>query len=290
VSGFQRVAKASAAHLVEVVVDGLDAAILLEQLCCRFVPDPAHTGHVVAGVTGQSLIVDQLSGLQAITLVDALLVVDDGVAKGAPGCHHPHVGADELEGVGIAGHDEGIYPLAFGLLCQCGQHVVGLVALRRVGGDVKDLKQLVDALELHAQVVGHRRPVGLVLGVLLMAESAAQVKGHSQVVGMLVAQHVEQHGSKAKHGVGQFAVRGRHGGWQREIGAVHQRVPVYQYQLGRLGHLVLLDRVGPIVPRPAKMGNGSGTAAYPTLTRVGFPFSILSPCITTVSQLGWPAW
>ena len=78
--------------------------------------------------------------------------------------------------------------------------------------------------------------VGLVLGIVVVAEGAAQVKGHGQVVGLFVAQHVEQHRGKAKDGVGQLALGRGHVGRQGKIGAVDQRVPVDQYQFGRISH------------------------------------------------------
>ena len=236
----QCVAEAAAADLIQMLVDGLEAPVLLEQLGGRLVADTAHAGNVVTCITDEGFVVDQLLRLQAIALADATLVVDDGIAEGAPGGHDPDVRADELEGVGVAGDYERLQALLLRLLGQRGQYVVGLVALGRVGGYVKGLQQLVDALELDAQVIGHFGAVGLVLGVLFMAEGAPTVKGHGQKVGLLVAQHVEQHGSKAKHGVGQLATGRGHAGRKGKVGAIDQCVPVDQYQFGRISHQCLL--------------------------------------------------
>ena len=167
-------------------------------------------------------------------------IIDDRVAEGPPRGHDPHIGTNQLEGVCVASDDESLQSLSLGLPGKRGQYVVGLIALCGVGGYVECLQQLVDPLELHAEVVGHLGTVGLVLGIVIVPEGASHVKGHCQVLGMLFFQHSEQHRGKPEHGVGELALRCPHRGRQRKIGAVYQRVTVYQYQFVGLCHRFLL--------------------------------------------------
>ena len=79
---------------------------------------------------------------------------------------------------------------------------------------------------------GRLPPVRLVLDVLLVPERRlAAVERHRDVRGLLVAQHVDEHGREAVHGVGRLP---RGGGEvlrrQREKRPVGQRVPVEQQQ------------------------------------------------------------
>ena len=73
------------------------------------------------------------------------------------------------------------------LLGDRADDVVGLEAGHLVDRDAQRLDHLADLRELVAQVVGHARPGGLVLGVLLVAEGrAGEVERDGEVVGLEV--------------------------------------------------------------------------------------------------------
>ncbi len=180
-------------------------------------------------------------GLEAVALLDALLVVHDGIGEGAAGGQHPRVIVNQLEGVGVAGDDQRFQALFFRLLGQGAQHVVRFVAFRLDDGDAQGADDLLDAGHLGAHFVGHLDAVSFVLLVLLVAESLAHVEGHGDVVGLLVAQHVEQHGGEAEHCVGQLALGGSQTLRQGIVTTVGQSVTINEHQF-TFGHSNLLSQ------------------------------------------------
>jgi hypothetical protein len=93
---------------------------------------------------------------------------------------------------------------------------------------------LADAGHLRAQLFWHGRSMRLILRILFVAEGAPHVEGHGNVVGLLVPQHVKQHGGEAEDGIGQLALARRHCGRQGVEGTIGQAVAINEYQF--LGH------------------------------------------------------
>ena len=124
-------------HLVEVLVDVLDAAELLDQLRRRLLADAGHAGDVVRGVALEPLEVGHLLRLDAVALAGPLLVVDHGVAL--VGAEHEEVdaGLHQLGDVAVQGDDVGLEALLRRLAGQGAQDVVGLVALHAKMGMLK---------------------------------------------------------------------------------------------------------------------------------------------------------
>ncbi len=213
------------------LVDGLDAAIFLQELGGRLFAHAAHTGDVVRAVTDQALVINELPGLQPVPLLDAGLIVNDRVGVLAAGGQHPGVVVNELKGIGVAGDDEGLHSLLGCLAGQSAQHVVGFVTLGGENRDVEGFNDLVDALQLGGQFLGHGLTVGFVWGVFFVAKGPPHVKGHGDVVGPFVTEHGQEHGGKAIDGVGQFPLAGAEGvGPQGMVGAIGQGVAVNQNQ------------------------------------------------------------
>ncbi|MNE38774.1 hypothetical protein D3C80_1326850 [compost metagenome] len=138
--------------------------------------------------------------------------------------------ADQLGHVLVAGGDHHVAALGCALASEGADHVIGF--------DVVDAQQRkaqrpdagVQRFDLHAQIVGHRRPVGLVLGEQRIAEGAALgVEHHREgAVGILLAQALE-HVQHALHRTGGQAL----GGGQRRQGmegAVEVRRAVDQHE------------------------------------------------------------
>ncbi len=90
---------------------------------------------------------------------------------------------------------------------QGAQHVVGFVSLAGEDGDVERLDDLLDTVHLVAQFVWHPRSVGLVLGVLLVAEGLAGIKGDDDIVGLFLTPRLEQLVDKHIDGVRPLAFR-----------------------------------------------------------------------------------
>ena len=228
--GSQGLPSPFAGDLVQ-VGDGLfDGVELLQERRGRLVPDAGHAGDVVRGVALEPLEVNELSGLHAVALADALFVVNDGVGEAAAGGEHLDVRPDKLEGVGVAGDDEGLHSLLAGLPGQGAQHVVGFVALHLEDGEVEGADDLLDAVHLDGHLLGGFDPVGFVGFILVVAETLAHVEGHGDVVGLLVPQDVEEHGGEAVDGIGQLPLGGGQFVWEGVEGAVGQGMAVNEDQ------------------------------------------------------------
>ena len=105
---------------------------------------------VVRRVALERFEVDHLVGPQAVALTDHLLVVDHGVLEALPCGHQLHERRDQLEGIEVAGHDDGLKSLSLGLSRERSDDVVGLVARQRVHRHAEFLEQLLYALELRS--------------------------------------------------------------------------------------------------------------------------------------------
>ena len=132
----QRLLGARRGHGVEVVVDLLDRAVLVEELDGRLIADAGHARDVVGRVTLEALVVDDLNGVDAVAVAHFVgAVVDDRVAL--IGAVHVDVDAvaDELQEVAVEGPDPGLHAALGGLVGDGREDVVGLPAcrLRRAG-------------------------------------------------------------------------------------------------------------------------------------------------------------
>ena len=214
--------------------DRLQRAVLVDEVHGRLLADTGDARDVVAGVPLQGLVVDDERRVEAETRTHRVDVVEDGVTDPAAVDEHAHVGIDQLKGVDVAGDDDHVQARRHRLDGERADHVVGLE-----GGDL-DLRDaehgddVTRPLDLGAEVGGHGRALGLVLGHLLMAEGRARrVKGRDRVPRPVLGERLEQHRGEAVGGVGQLtpAVGERR---HREEGAVDERVPVDEQQGGPL--------------------------------------------------------
>ena len=107
--------------------------------------------------------------------------------------------------------------------------VVGLVVDDPDHRDVQRVEHLVDQPELRREVGGRLGPARLVVGVLLQPDGRpAEVEGHREVVGMLVAQQLDQHGREPVDRVRDLPGARGERRREREERAVRERVPVEQ--------------------------------------------------------------
>ncbi len=118
---------------------------------------------------------------------------------------------DELVGVAISGHDEHVVTPGRGLRCEGRDHVVGLEAAQLHHRDVQGVDQLTNQAHLLPEDVGCLGPARLVVGDDLVAEGRLRpIEGGDDLVGLMILDQVDQHGSKPVHGVGHLPGRSRH--------------------------------------------------------------------------------
>ena len=198
-------------HLLQVRVDGLHAAVALDQVHGGLLPDAFDAGDVVAGIPHQGLQVDHVDGRKAV-----------GRTKGF-GRHLlrgglPHTGGHQLDpgmlihqlqGVLVSGHHHRI-PARRGVPGGNGaDKVVGLPALQLVAGDVHRLQHVLQKGHLAGKLVGHPLALGLVSLVGQMPEGRrGQVEGDAQGVRLLLVRQLLKDVQKSVDGVGGLAVPG----------------------------------------------------------------------------------
>jgi hypothetical protein len=117
---------------------------------------------------------------------------------------------DQLAQVLVAAGDHGVDPALGRHARQRSDDVVGLDARHVQHLPSQQLHHLVDRRDLRAQVVGHRRTVGLVLGIQVVAEGLARCVEHARrIVGAHVPaqllHHVDHPADRAGGGAGWVA-------------------------------------------------------------------------------------
>src|SRR5690606_22421541 len=223
---------------------------------------------VVDGVAHQRQQVDDARGRHAELGDDRLVAVQLAAAHGVDQLDAAAAGErlHQLCEVLVACGDGDVAALARRLQRQGADDVVGLDPGDAQHREAERLHDVAHRLDLRAQVVGHRRAVGLVLGIQVVAEGlAGGVEHEGGAVRLLLergAQHVdhpEQRAGGLAGGVGQRR--------QRVEGAVQVGRAVDQDEAvrGPLGHAPILrggaghNRVDP--PRSPAMRNLPSVAA-----------------------------
>ena len=120
------------------------------------------------------------------------------------------------------------------MLDERGKHVVGLVARHLDHRGAQRFEEATHVGELAREVVGHRRPGGLVFGEERVAERRPRgIQRDPEVIGLLLADELPQHRAEDQHGVARDAL-GRREIADRVIGAEDVRMPVDDVE--RLAH------------------------------------------------------
>ena len=217
-------------HLVQMLVNLLQVAPLVEQLHRALVAQPLDARDVVRLVPDNRLVVDDLDRIDAVAVADPLIrVVAHHIAL--VGAEHVDRDAlaDQLDEIAVERGDPGFDALLDRLVRQRRQHIIGLVALRLEDRHAEGLRDLPAAINLRRQILRHRVAVRLVVGVDRAPKSRAVVDIQRQrdVAGLEIVEHREQR-------VGEAVDRADHlaGGFDRErlahrvVGAEDDRVPV----------------------------------------------------------------
>ena len=204
--------------------------MLLQPLGSGLGADLGHAGHVVHGVAHQGLVVDHQRRRHAELGRHAGHVAPLAVH----GVNDGHMLIDQLAQVLVAAGDDDVDALGRRGLRQGRNHVIGLDAGHGHHLPAQHSHHLVDGFDLAAQVVGHGRARGLVLGVHLVAEGRARGIEHADgVIGLHILPQRLHHVHHAADGA-----RGRAGrvtGNRPQIGhgmvgAVEVAGAVHQHQ------------------------------------------------------------
>jgi hypothetical protein len=184
----------------------VEVAIFVDQLGGGLDADAGRARHVVDAVAAQGLNVDDLVRIDA-ELLEHLLALD---AQALHRVEHRDAVADQLHQVLVGRDDDGLAAQLAHAAGIGGDQVVGLVAGQLDGRHAERQRRLAHQRELRDQVLGRRRPMGLVLVVERVAERLLRViPDHRQVGGRValhVAQQLPQHVAEALDGAHRQAV------------------------------------------------------------------------------------
>ena len=193
-------------QLLQVVVEILQAAKLLDKLPGALGANARHPGDAVGGIPLDGLQVDHLAGSDAVLLLDLLHIVEGDLGLAELGGGQPHRGGvrHQLQAVPVPGGDEALAALPLAGGGQGAQDVVGLPPLAGDNAVAQVSEQLLQHRQLLGQFLRHALAVCLVPGVGLVAEGGGlAVKGDGHPAGGGLVQQLFQHGEKAVNAVGK---------------------------------------------------------------------------------------
>ena len=216
--------------LVDVLVDLLDRAVLIEQLDGADLTHALDAGNVVRLVADQRLEVDDLDGLNLVAGAHSRRAVVGGVLALVRVVEVDRdVVGDELKDVAVQRADPGVETVGNGLIGERTEYVVGLETGFLVDRHRERLGDLAATFDLGGQILRHRFAVGLVVRVDVAAEHGGivDVEGEGRVRRLERAEDVQERRGEAPDSAGRFAgggaqIRTLHG----EICAEDQSVGV----------------------------------------------------------------
>ena len=206
---------------VGVGVEILDRVIGREKLDRGLFADARHAGDVVGVVAHQRLEIDELVRAQAVAFGQFGNAIEDGFRRrAASGIENANPVRDELEHVPVAGQDQHIDVLRFGLARQCAQYVVRFIVGVGDDRDAKRVEKLLDAPQLRAHVVGHGIARGLVLRKLSVPPGVAGVERDGDIIRLIFLEDAEQFADKPIDRGGRFTVARSQRGLDPEESAI----------------------------------------------------------------------
>ena len=216
-----------ALDVVRILEDGLERAVLGDEVCGLLGADARHTGDIVGGIALEAEEVRHLVRTHAVALLDSGRVHDRDVRHALLGGDNGGKLRRELVGVLVARDEVDAVTLLLAHARDGAEDVIALEALHAHAGDAHGLEQAADERELSREVGVHGRALGLVaLEQLHTPIRAMDIPCADDDVGLEVPKHLEQHAHEAEHGVGGRAVRRGHVGTDGVERAVDQGVAV----------------------------------------------------------------
>ena len=224
-------------------VHALEVAVLRDELRRGLLADAGHARDVVGRIAFERLEVDHLRRPQAVALVDLRLVVHDGVLEAQARGEELDVRRDELERIEIARDDDDLEACCLALTRERADDVIGLVAGEGVHRHAEPFEQLLHALELRTQLVGHRLARRLVRDVLLVSEGLSrQIEGCGNVLRLDLLDRLQEDRGEAERRVREFPL-GRRERRDREEAPVDEGVGVDEDET--FAHLSSIAARGP---------------------------------------------
>ena len=181
-------------------------AILVQQLQRRFFPHAGYTGNIIGAVAHKSFQVPHLIGHQIVFLVKGRIIITTQFTDSFFREIHAGFITDQLQAVLIPCDND-----AGDILLFCPAHhgaddIVPLVAFGFINGNVHGAQHILNQIHLPPQFLRHPLALRFIISVLLMAKYlAAHIKGHRQIVGLLLLHQAHQHIGEAVHCVGNHA-------------------------------------------------------------------------------------
>ena len=164
----------------------------------------ASGGDVVDLVAHEREVVDDALGRNAVLFNHAVSVVELGVHR----VEKRHVLVDELRHVLVARRDDDFHPFGSPFPGKRRNNVVGFDTGHDEKRPPEIRENLLKGRDLHAQIVGHRRTIRLVLGIHRVTEILpGRVENDDRTIGLHHALDAPEHAEKAPHGARRFAVR-----------------------------------------------------------------------------------
>ena len=222
----------------------MQRAVLDDPLGCGLLPYAGNAGQVVTGIAAQCGEVRILLGGQPVLFDDGLRREAGELADAFAWIEHRHVVANQLQRITVTGDHQHPVALVLTLGGQRRDEVVGFESRLGQHRNAQCAKDFLGDVDLAMELVGGRRPVGLVFRIALGPEGLpGHVERRGDVRRGLVTQQVDQHRGEAVHRVGGQPAAGlevlRRQGVERPE---RQRIAVQQHQrrlglfLGRGGH------------------------------------------------------
>ena len=119
-----------------------------------------------------------------------------------------HAFIDQLKHILVAGRDINLVALVRKFLGQSAQNIVRLKPLFFKNGDAQGPDKFLDKGDLLYQIIRHGLAVRLVLRINSMPERGpGQIKTHGHAAGLLLFDHLFQHGDHAVNSVGGLTLR-----------------------------------------------------------------------------------
>ena len=220
-----------ARHLRDARVHVLDAVEVGEQLRRRLRADPRHAGEVVGAVAAERRQLDVALRRHAEPLLDRGRRHLSDLADALQGVEHGDVLIDELHRITVARDDLDAVAVGDGAGGQRRQHVVRLDTLHLDDRDREHLEDLVEPVDLGAELVRHLVTSGLVVlvrgGALLVL---TDVEGDRHRCRSTLGEEAHEHRDEAVDRVRQLALGSPEAVGQREERPVREAVPIEQEQ------------------------------------------------------------
>ncbi|CAB4599892.1 unannotated protein [freshwater metagenome] len=191
---------------VEILVDAVDPAIGGDQFRCSLFTDTRNPREIVGRVTSQRCVFDIAGRLHTRAFQDSRFVIKGVIGNTALVVEHADVGiADKLVTVPVAGDDQHVVAARFGFGRKRRDDVIGFETHKVENRHPQRLDDLPHETHLLAEDVRRFIPVRLVRRQGDVAERRFRTIEHnSKVVGLLIAQEIDEHRREAVHGVGDL--------------------------------------------------------------------------------------